>query len=151
MITRGIPLISAASGGAMAGMDHGAMDMPASDASMEGMDHSGMAMGAASGEMAMPGVDRTGLRPPGTIPEPTMHGPDDHGKANAMAPMQTRSRLHEPGVGLGDDGRRVLVYTDLKALHPEPRPRGAQLGVPQRPLPRPLWRAARRRTRPSSR
>jgi FtsP/CotA-like multicopper oxidase with cupredoxin domain len=38
-----------------------------------------------------------------------------------MAPMQTRSRLHEPGVGLGDDGRRVLVYTDLRALHPEPR------------------------------
>ena len=111
----------AASGGAMAGMDHGAMDMPASDASMEGMDHSGMAMGAASGEMAMPGVDRTGLRPPGTIPEVTPHGPDDHGKANAMAPMQTRSRLHEPGVGLGEDGRRVLVYTDLKALHPEPR------------------------------
>ena len=111
----------AASGGAMAGMDHGAMDMPASDASMEGMDHSGMAMGAASGDMAMPGVDRTGLRPPGTIPEVTPHGPDDHGKANAMAPMQTRSRLHEPGVGLGDDGRRVLVYTDLKALHPEPR------------------------------
>ena len=117
--------------GAMSGMDHGSMDMPASGADssmtetdhsqMPGMDHSGMAMGAASGDMAMPGIDRTGLRPPGALPEPTMHGPDNHGKANAMAPMQTRSRLHEPGVGLGDDGRRVLVYTDLKALHPEPR------------------------------
>ena len=115
--------------GAMEGMDHSAMDAPASgaaNASMTGMDHSGMnhsgtASAAAAGDMAMPGVDRTGLRPPGAIPEPTMHGPDDHGKANAMAPMQTRSRLHEPGVGLGDAGRRVLVYTDLKSLHPEPR------------------------------
>lgn len=33
----------------------------------------------------------------------------------------TRSRLHEPGVGLEDAHHRVLVYTDLKALHPEPR------------------------------
>ncbi|MEL6614147.1 MAG: copper resistance system multicopper oxidase [Bacteroidota bacterium] len=108
--------------GAMDGMDHGAMDHAAMDhRGMEGTDPSGMAMGAAGSEMAMPGQDRTGLRPPGTLPEPTMHGPDDHGKANAMAPMQTRSRLHEPGVGLGDDGRRVLVYTDLRALHPEPR------------------------------
>lgn len=100
------------------GMDHGAsggegMDMaPAAGAAMAGMDH---------GSMDMPGIDRTGLRPAGSLPEPTMHGPDDHGRANAMAPMQTRSRLHEPGVGLGEDGRRVLVYTDLKALHAEPR------------------------------
>ena len=101
----------AAAGGAMGGMDHG---------QTESMDHSGMAMGAASGT-ATPGVDQTGLRPPGTLPEMTAHGPDDHGRANAMAPMMTQSRLMEPGVGLGDDGRRVLVYTDLRALHPEPR------------------------------
>ena len=105
---------TAAAGGAMAGMDHGSMDHGQTDPS-------GMATGAASGDMAMPGMDRSGLRPPGTLPEPTMHGPDSHGIANAMAPMQTQSRLHEPGVGLGEDGRRVLVYADLKALHPEPR------------------------------
>ena len=105
---------TSASGGEMAGMDH-------SGAADGQMDHSGHAMGAAAGDVAMPGMDRTGLRPPGTLPEVTPHGADDHGIANAMAPMQTRSRLHEPGVGLGDDGRRVLVYADLKALHPEPR------------------------------
>jgi CopA family copper-resistance protein len=96
----------------MAGMDHSAME------GMSGMDHSAMAMGGA---VAAPGIDRSGLRPPGTLPDPTPHGPDEHGVANAMTPMTTRSRLHEPGVGLGNDGRRVLVYTDLKALHPEPR------------------------------
>lgn len=92
------------------GMAHGAMDMTGDD--MPGMDHAGH---------DMPGVDDTGLRPPGSLPEPTPHGADGHGPGNAMTPDTTRSRLHEPGVGLGDDGRRVLVYTDLRALHAEPR------------------------------
>jgi FtsP/CotA-like multicopper oxidase with cupredoxin domain len=29
-------------------------------------------------------------------------------------------RLSEPGDGLENDGRRVLAYTDLKSLHPDP-------------------------------
>ncbi len=98
--------------GAMAGMDHAGMNMPGMD--MGGMDHGAMAMGTAA-------MSPNGLRAPGTIPPPTMHGPDGHGPANAMAPDITRSRLSEPGVGLGDDGRRVLVYADLKSLRPEPR------------------------------
>ena len=39
----------------------------------------------------------------------------------AMMPM---SRLDEPGTGLDDNGRRVLVYTDLKSLKPNPIPAG---------------------------
>ncbi|WP_412070194.1 copper resistance system multicopper oxidase [Rubrivirga sp. IMCC43871] len=117
--------------GGMEGMDHGAMDrsggaaagaVASTDHSAHGATPAAPTDHAAMGhDMATSGVDTSGLRAPGTLPEPTMHGPDDHGIANAMAPMETRSRLHEPGVGLGDDGRRVLVYTDLKALHPEPR------------------------------
>ena len=30
--------------------------------------------------------------------------------------MQPMDRLREPGTGLEDNGRRVLVYTDLKSL-----------------------------------
>ena len=122
------------------GMDHAGMDM--GDGGHGGMDHGAMGHGGApapdhpaaaapvlshgghaarADEVAMPGVDNAGLRPPGALPEVTPHGADDHGIANAMAPDQTMSRLHEPGVGLGDDGRRVLVYADLRALHPEPR------------------------------
>ena len=37
--------------------------------------------------------------------------------------MQTRDRLGEAGGGLEHDGRRTLVYTDLKALRPGPDPR----------------------------
>jgi CopA family copper-resistance protein len=110
------------------GMDHGAMEgmaePPALDhpeAAAPVMGHGGMDHGMNTDEVAMPGVDHAGLRPPGTLPEPTPHGADGHGPANAMAPDVTRSRLHEPGVGLEDAPHRVLVYTDLKALHAEPR------------------------------
>ena len=33
---------------------------------------------------------------------------------------QPMNRMSEPGTGLEDTGRRVLVYTDLKALKPDP-------------------------------
>lgn len=48
--------------------------------------------------------------------KPVKHGPDSHGTGNQAIPDQTRSRLDDPGTGLGGSGRRVLVYTDLKAL-----------------------------------
>ena len=96
--------------GGMAGMDHGAMSpRPAAapapmDDEMDHSAHEDMAPGTAGG-----------LRPPGTLPEPSGHGPDTHGVGNAMVPENLTSRLSEPGTGLGDDGRRVLVYTDLQA------------------------------------
>jgi len=86
---------------------------------MDGMDHSNMDHGDMSGDMngGMESGNGEGLRPPGTLPEPVMHDPDDtHGPAEAGLPMMTKSRLHEPGIGLGNDGRRVLTYDQLKAL-----------------------------------
>jgi FtsP/CotA-like multicopper oxidase with cupredoxin domain len=47
-----------------------------------------------------------------------MHGPDHHGPGNSMVAMMPRSRLDEPGAGLEDAGRRVLVYGDLRSLTP---------------------------------
>lgn len=48
--------------------------------------------------------------------EGVMHGPDHHGAGNSMVAMMSKSRLHEPGVGLEDAGHRVLVYGDLRGL-----------------------------------
>ena len=96
--------------GDMGGMDHG---------SMGGMDHDDMDHDDMSGGMdgGMSSGEAARLRPPGTLPEPVMHDPDDdHGPAEAGLPMRTRSRLHEPGIGLGNDGRRVLTYDQLRAL-----------------------------------
>ena len=102
-----------------------AMDMPGMN--MDGGNASGMSKMPGmtmsehdTGSMKMPNASG-GARAPGTLPEPVMHGPDQHRPGNAAVPMETRSRLNDPGPGLGKDGWRVLVYTDLRSLkrHPE--------------------------------
>lgn len=80
------------------------MPMPKSDdMKMPGMDMHGMDMGKMS---------KSDI--PGSMP--VKHGPDKHGSGNQMSPGTTVSQLDKPGIGLGGDGRKVLVYTDLKAV-----------------------------------
>lgn len=70
-----------------------------------------------SDDMDMPGMDMGKMSKseiPGSVP--VKHSPDKHGSGNQMAPAFTVSQLDKPGIGLGGDGRKVLVYTDLKAL-----------------------------------
>ncbi len=57
------------------------------------------------------------------------HGPDRHGPGNSTIAETPTSRVDEPGTGLGDAGRRVLMYSDLRRLSGE----GPQ-GVPQREI-----------------
>ena len=52
--------------------------------------------------------------------EPVKHGPDDHGPGNQMVAEYSQNRLGEPGRGLENSDRRVLLYTDLKSLAPYP-------------------------------
>lgn len=66
---------------------------------------------AASGSAAMPG-DHSTMKMPENI----------FGPGNAMMAMSPVSRAHEPGLGLGEDGWRVLVYRDLIARDPRPVP-----------------------------
>lgn len=101
-------------GSSMAGMDMGGGSSTPAASSMSGMNMPSTSVAAQ--------VPRTanGLRAPGTIPDPVEHGPDKHGAGNASTPMETRSRVMEPGNGLGADGWRVLAYADLRALHPRP-------------------------------
>jgi CopA family copper-resistance protein len=123
------------------GMSH---DMSAMGHDMPGMDMGGQvgvaimldeaADSAVATPQSMPGMETMprmtsaegvpGLRPPGAVPDEVMHGPDHHGRENASVPMSTKSRLAEPGVGLGEDGWRVLTYADLEAssTNPELRP-----------------------------
>ncbi|MBX7198495.1 MAG: copper resistance system multicopper oxidase [Rhodospirillaceae bacterium] len=109
-------------GGAMPGMDHGAMS---------GMDHAAMGHGDAApmdhskmDHGAMPGMDHSAMsgmdhgdmdmRDPKNAPQVKM-GPG----VQMIAPM-AKDRLGEPGIGLENVGHKVLVYTDLVALHPNP-------------------------------
>ncbi|MDN7500360.1 copper resistance system multicopper oxidase [Burkholderia gladioli] len=93
------------------GMDHGAMAGMSSDA-MQGMDHGAMA-GMSSD--AMQGMDH------GAMAGMTQHPATERGNplvdAQAMAPT---ARLDDPGVGLRDNGRRVLTYADLRSTFPDP-------------------------------
>ena len=80
-------------------MDHGAM-MDGQGDGMHGMAHAAVAADKANDMTAM------------------MHGPDDHGRGNETIAMMPANRLNEPGIGLEDTGRRVLVYTDLRNVRP---------------------------------
>ena len=62
------------------------------------------------------GGDHGRSRIPGA--EPVKHGPDDHGPGNQMVAEYSQSRMGEPGRGLENSDRRVLLYTDLKSLVP---------------------------------
>ena len=102
----------------MADMGMGAMDgMKMPGAEMKGME----AAAAAPDEMAaMPGMDMPdAARPaPGMNRGPVKHGPDSHGPGNSSVPMETKSRLDEPGNGLENTGTRVLLYSELRSLNP---------------------------------
>jgi CopA family copper-resistance protein len=79
---------------AMADMGHGG-------ANMEGMNHAGHDMAAMAGTQAHP----------------------DSESGNPLVDMQTMSptsRLDDPGVGLRDNGRRVLTYHDLQSAFSDP-------------------------------
>lgn len=102
----------------MNGMDHG--DHNAGNATPsepeKGMQHDMHGEHAGKGSQHMHMHDQPEI--PGS--KPVKHGPDDHGTGNQAIPDFTQSRLDDPGIGLGGDGRRVLVYTDLKSLKPYP-------------------------------
>jgi CopA family copper-resistance protein len=89
-------------------------DMGMAHGAMEGGGHGGA--GEGGDEHAAHGAPGGGKQPPGALPAPTPHGPDHHGPGNAAVPMTTRSRLAEPGIGLGDDGWPVLTYAMIRAL-----------------------------------
>jgi len=82
-----------------------------------GMSMAGMDMSNKSPEdMAkMPGMDHSQMNMGGTGNAIT-HAPAELGPNVDSLAMQPQSRLDDPGVGLRDNGRRVLTYSDLHTL-----------------------------------
>lgn len=54
--------------------------------------------------------------PVNDLPMMVEHGPDDHGPGSITMAKNAYRQLDDPGIGLGDDGRRVLTYGQLKVL-----------------------------------
>ncbi len=99
----------------MPSMDHSTMnhDMPAMDHSQ--MNHDMPAMDHSQMNHDMPSMALSGHMPL-KVPVndiPIHHDEDGHGPGAAMIAANPRSRLDEPGLGLENNGRRVLVYQDL--------------------------------------
>ncbi|OUM00411.1 copper resistance protein CopA [Variovorax sp. JS1663] len=80
---------------------------------------------------AMPGMTMPADAAPAkaTSKQAEPHGPDRHGPGNSTIAEMPASRVNEPGTGLGDAGRRVLVYSDLRRLST-----GGREGVPEREI-----------------
>ncbi|BCO32113.1 copper oxidase [Thiohalobacter sp. COW1] len=57
-----------------------------------------------------------GELPVTNLPDRIRHGPDEHGPASITMAATAYRRLDYPGAGLGEDGWRVLTYSQLRAL-----------------------------------
>jgi len=100
--------------GAMGGMDMSHMDMSGMD--MANMSMPGMDMAPAAD--GLPSSDASGV-------DPKTLGRRVNVDNVASAPTDA---TNSPGLGLNENGRRVLVYGDLRALAaPDPRPPGRDI------------------------
>ena len=54
------------------------------------------------------------------LPERIQHGPDTHGPASITMAVSAYRQLDDPGIGLGEDGWRVLTYGQLRCLETPP-------------------------------
>lgn len=96
--------MSGMDGSAMKGMNHGAtQDMSGMD-NMEGMDHSKMSMGGMTGMGEMQSHPAT----------------ESNNPLVDMQAMSTSPKLDDPGMGLRENGRKVLTYSDLKSTFDDP-------------------------------
>jgi CopA family copper-resistance protein len=109
--------------GSMGGMDHGSM-AGMDQGNMAGMDHSKMA-GMDHGSMA--GMDHSKMAGMGHEGMAGMSGAMQSHPAsetnNPLVDMQTMSptpKLNDPGIGLRNNGRRVLTYADLRSTFIDP-------------------------------
>ncbi|MEZ4287258.1 MAG: multicopper oxidase domain-containing protein [Polyangiales bacterium] len=96
------------------GMDHGGMDHGGMDHG--GMDHGGMDHGGM--DHSMHSTENDACRENLDIVE--RHKKGHHGAGNSMVAQVARSRIDDPGNGLGHDGWRVLSYSQLRRATPGP-------------------------------
>ncbi|MGH8332834.1 MAG: copper resistance system multicopper oxidase [Pseudomonas sp.] len=117
----------------MAGMDHSKMaGMGQGDMSgMAGMDHSkmtGMDQGGMSGmagmdHSKMAGMDHgdmSGMGGMGGMEMQSHPASETNNPLVDMQAMSTTPKLNDPGIGLRNNGRRVLTYADLKSTFQDP-------------------------------
>lgn len=116
----------------MSGMDHGSMDDMGS-AAPSGMDHSQMGHGQQGHDMS--GMEHGAMDHASMGHGSMMHGPNPNGPPVQLAKVEADievgagvvnvaampvGRLDEPGIGLSNLPHRVLRYSQLRSLEPNP-------------------------------
>ncbi|HKJ49978.1 MAG TPA: copper resistance system multicopper oxidase [Gammaproteobacteria bacterium] len=105
-----------------AAMGHAPANQPAVDHSTMDhgqMDHSAMGHGQAN----PPAVDHSAMNHGTGSAGGVTHHETEYGPHIDMLAQNPQYRLDDPGVGLRNNGRRVLTYADLRNLDPTPDPR----------------------------
>ncbi|MCB5364937.1 copper resistance system multicopper oxidase [Pusillimonas sp. CC-YST705] len=122
-----------AMGGGMAGMSHGAANQSSGGTShggMAGMGHGNMA-GMNHGSMqgmnhaGMSGMDHGAMSAAGASTQ-VRHARTEYGPSIDMRVDMPRTNLDDPGIGLRNNGRRVLTLSDLHTVGGPMDPRGAE-------------------------
>jgi CopA family copper-resistance protein len=108
--------------GGMGAMEHGNQDMSGMD-NMSGMDHGGMTMDQGSHDMngmtgmsGMAGMAGMSGMSAAEKPVSVHHAKTEYGPSVDMRVDTPRTNLDDPGLGLRNNGRRVLTYADLHSL-----------------------------------
>ena len=85
----------------------------------------GMDMAGMGGMSGMSGMKKTVMRGPAGLGSNTkiVHKSTEYGPQVDMRAQNPMYRLDDPGVGLRNNGRRVLTYADLRNLYPTSDPR----------------------------
>ena len=108
--------------GSMGGMDHGSM-AGMDQGNMAGMDHDSMQGGMAGMDHSqMAGMDHSNMAGMAGMAGNMQAHPASETN-NPLVDMQTMTPTHkldDPGIGLRDNGRRVLTYSDLRSTFPDP-------------------------------
>ncbi|TKR55471.1 copper resistance system multicopper oxidase [Allopusillimonas ginsengisoli] len=122
-----------AMGGGMAGMSHSAASQSSggmSHGGMTGMGHGNMA-GMNHGSMqgmnhaGMSGMDHGAMSAAGASTQ-VRHARTEYGPSIDMRVDMPRTNLDDPGIGLRNNGRRVLTLSDLHTVGGPMDPRGAE-------------------------
>jgi CopA family copper-resistance protein len=87
----------------------------------------GMAMDHGAIDHSMHDMDNAAVSKAGRVghgsTEPILHRATEFGPQVDMRAEDPQYRPNDPGIGLRDNGRRVLTYADLRNLYPTPDPR----------------------------
>jgi len=101
-------------GDMMGSMNHGAMDHGAMNHGAMPMDHSQHDMSGMSGMAGMSGMSHgDSLKLPSTR---ARHARTEYGPSTDMRVDMARTNLDDPGIGLRNNGRRVLTLADMHTV-----------------------------------